>query len=115
MIDLVEDFETRIRIQSKSLRSEIDPKDLIRKVKNHHAKLKIIGLSDRTNIDSLAFDKDNEDFVVQSRKAPSRWIGEYLAELFPKKRVLLSWLSINWKRGSIIYCFDEGELQVDIK
>jgi hypothetical protein len=115
MIDLVEDFETRIRILSRSLRSEVDPKDLIRKVKNHYEKLKVIELSDRTNIDSLAFDKDNEDFVVQGRKAPSRWIGEYLAELFPKKRVQLSWLSINWKRGCVIYCFDNGKLQVDIK
>jgi hypothetical protein len=42
-------------------------------------------------------------------------LGKYLAEKFPSERVHLSWLSIDWERGSVIYCCIDGELQVEVK
>ena len=61
------------------------------------------------------FDESSEEFVVQGRKGPSTWVGKYLAEKFPSERVHLSWLSIDWERGSVIYCRIDGELQVEVK
>jgi len=53
--------------------------------------------------------------LVEGRRGPSAWIGKYLAELFPTKRIHVTWLSIDWKSGSIIYEFDNGELFEDIR
>ena len=115
MIDLIHDFETRIRILSRNLRSEISPKEVIGTIINHHASTRVLELDGRTDIKSLWFDESSEEFVVQGRKGPSTWVGKYLAEKFQSERVHLSWLSIDWERGSVIYCCIDGELQVEVK
>ncbi len=115
MINLIDDFETRIRILSKSLRKEVDKNKIIEKIKNHYHKSDPLDLDGRTSIDSLKFENETEDFLVEGRRGPSAWIGKYLAELFPTKRIHVTWLSIDWKSGSIIYEFDNGELFEDIR
>ena len=115
MIDLVDDFETRIRILSKSFREQVDKKEVVKKVKSYHANAGSIDLDGRTNIGTFAYDETSEDFMVLGRKGPSTWIGKYMAELFPTKRVHLSWLSLSWKRGSIIFTYDNEKLLEDIK
>ena len=113
MIDLVDDFETRIRILSKSLREQVDKKEVVKKVKSYHANAESIDLDGRTNIGTFVYDETFEDFMVLGRKGPSTWIGKYIAELFPTKRIHLTWVSIEWKRGSVIYTYDGSEFQED--
>ena len=115
MIDLIYDFETRIRILSKSLREQVDKKEVIKSVKRQYDNAETMELDGRTNIESFKFDEATEEFLVQGRKGPSTWIGKHTAELFPSKRVHLSWLSLDWKTGSIIYTYENHELLEEIK
>ncbi len=115
MIDLVHNHETRIRILSKSLRKEVDKNEIIAKIKNHYKNSEPYDLDGRTNIDSLIYEDETEDFIVEGRNGPSKWIAEYLAKLFPSKRIHMTWLCIDWKSGSTIYTYDNDKLYEDIR
>ena len=115
MINLIYDFETRIRILSKSLRAEVDKDEIIKMIKSHAESADPYELDGRTDLSSLMYEEEQEDFLVEGRKGPSTWIGKYLARMFPEKRIHLTWMSIEWKTGSIIYMLSGDELIEDIK
>lgn len=108
-------MENRIRILSKSLRKEVDKNEIIAKIKNHYRDSDSFDLDGNVWIDTLIFEDDTEDFIVEGRKVPSTWIAKYLAKLFPSKRIHLTWLTLDWKSGSIIYTYDNGKLYEDIR
>ena len=113
MMSLVNDFETRVRILSNRLRRATDMDELIQKVYEYGKNQPREQLDGRTHIGTLCYEKETEDLIVVGRKGPSTWIGKYIAKLYPGKRIKVSWLSLDWERGKVIYCYDEIKQEIE--
>jgi hypothetical protein len=113
MMSLVNDFETRVRILSNRLRRATDMDELIQKVYEYGKNQPREQLDGRTDIETLCYERETEDLIVVGRKGPSTWIGEYIAKLYPGKRIKVSWLSLDWERGKVIYCYDEIKQEIE--
>jgi len=113
MLDLYNDYETRIRILSNRLRRATDMDELIQKVSEYGKNHPPEQLDGRTDIETLCYEKETEDLIVVGRKSPSTWIGKCIAKLYPGKRIKVSWISLDWERGKIIYCYDEIQQEIE--
>lgn len=102
-LTLHNNFETRIRILSKSLRQTINTTDLINEIKQVYNQSELIVDDSYPDLESLEFELATEDFLIHGCNGPITWIGIFLAWKYPKKRVRVSWLDLDWKRGKIYF------------
>ena len=103
----------RVGYCAKDLRNEIDSNQLIGKNFQYHRLALPEQIDGRTNIESLHYDDETEEFVVEGRRSASTWIGKYIAELYPDKRVKVSWISLDWHSGKIILCYDNANKKMN--
>ena len=96
-------FETRIRVLSKSLRQEINKAELIDGIKQAYKQSELIEGDGYPDLESLEFESETEDFVVHGSNGPITWVGIFLACKYPGKRIRVSWLDLNWKKSKIYF------------
>ena len=96
-------FETRIRVLSKSLRQEINKAELIDVIKRAYKQSELIEGDGYPDLESLEFESETEDFVVHGSNGPITWVGIFLAWKYPGKRIRVSWLDLNWKKSKIYF------------
>lgn len=109
-LTLHNNFETRIRILSKSLRQTINTTDLINEIKQVYNQSELIVDDSYPDLESLEFELATEDFLIHGCNGPITWIGIFLAWKYPKKRVRVSWLDLDWKRGKIYFMVQNNKL-----
>lgn len=109
-LTLHNNFETRIRILSKSLRQTINITDLINEIKQVYNQSELIVDDSYPDLESLEFELATENFLIHGCNGPITWIGIFLAWKYPKKRVRVSWLDLDWKRGKIYFMVQNNKL-----
>ena len=85
-LTLHNNFETRIRILSKSLRQTINTTDLINEIKQVYNQSELIVDDSYPDLESLEFELATEDFLIHGCNGPITWIGIFLAWKYPKKK-----------------------------
>ena len=109
-LTLHNNFETRIRILAKRLRQTINTTDLINEIKQVYNQSELIVDDSYPDLESLEFELATEDFLIHGCNGPITWIGIFLAWKYPKKRVRVSWLDLDWKRGKIYFMVQNNKL-----
>ena len=84
-LTLHNNFETRIRILSKSLRQTINITDLINEIKQVYNQSELIVDDSYPDLESLEFELATENFLIHGCNGPITWIGIFLAWKYPKK------------------------------
>jgi len=102
-LTLHNNFETRIRVLSKSLRQEINKTELINEIRQAYDQSEQIERDGYPDLESLEFELETEDFLVHGSNGPITWIGIFLAWKYPEKRIRVSWLNLDWKKGKVYF------------
>ena len=85
-LTLHNNFETRIRVLSKSLRQTINTTELIDEIKQAYNQSELIGDDGYPDLESLEFELEIEDFLIHGSNGPITWVGIFLAWKYPKKK-----------------------------
>lgn len=109
-LTLHNNFETRIRVLSKSLRQTINTTELIDEIKQAYNQSELIGDDGYPDLESLEFELETEDFLIHGSNGPITWVGIFLAWKYPKKRIRVSWLDLDWKREKIHFMVQNNKL-----
>ena len=109
-LTLHNNFETRIRVLSKSLRQTINTTELIDEIKQAYNQSELIGDDGYPDLESLEFELETEDFLIHGSNGPITWVGIFLAWKYPKKRIRVSWLDLDWKREKIYFMVQNNKL-----
>ena len=109
-LTLHNNFETRIRVLSKSLRQTINTTELIDEIKQAYNQSELIGDDGYPDLESLEFELETGDFLIHGSNGPITWIGIFLAWKYPKKRIRVSWLDLDWKREKIHFMVQNNKL-----
>ena len=109
-LTLHNNFETRIRVLSKSLRQTINTTELIDEIKQAYDQSELIGDDGYPDLESLEFELETEDFLIHGSNGPITWVGIFLAWKYPKKRIRVSWLDLDWKREKIHFMVQNNKL-----
>ena len=109
-LTLHNNFETRIRVLSKSLRQTINTTELIDEIKQAYNQSELIGGDGYPDLESLEFELETEDFLIHGSNGPITWVGIFLAWKYPKKRIRVSWLDLDWKREKIHFMVQNNKL-----
>ena len=109
-LTLHNNFETRIRVLSKNLRQTINKTELIDEIKQAYNQSELIGDDGYPDLESLEFELETEDFLIHGSNGPITWVGIFLAWKYPKKRIRVSWLDLDWKREKIYFMVQNNKL-----